>query len=198
MRTPSLLLLAALTLGLPFLSACSRETPSAPGGLPLAAAPTGGDFTLKSADGAVSSRDYRGKVVALYFGYTYCPDVCPTSLAALAEALAKLTPAELAQTQPLFISVDPERDSVERLKDYAAFFHPRLKGLTGTPAELTALTQSYGASYARQEVKSEGGYVVDHSSAVYLIAPDGRLAAALPHGTAPDEMAAAIRRLLPK
>ena len=125
-------LLAILTLAIPGLPGCSRDTPPAPGGLTLAAPPSGGDFSLDSADGRIATQNFRGQVVALYFGYTYCPDVCPTSLAALGSALEKLTPAELAQVQPLFISVDPERDSVARLKDYAVFFHPKLKGLTGT------------------------------------------------------------------
>lgn len=191
-------LLTILALAIPGLPGCSRDTPPAPGGLTLAAPPSGGDFSLDSADGRIATQNFRGQVVALYFGYTYCPDVCPTSLAALGSALEKLTPVELAQVQPLFISVDPERDSVARLKDYAVFFHPKLQGLTGTPAEIAAIAHAYGASYSRQEVKSEGGYVVDHSSFVYLLAPDGRLAASLPHGTTPEDMAAAMRRLLPQ
>ncbi len=200
-RTPArlratLLLLVATLAALAF-AGCSREAPPAPGGLTLAAPPKGGDFTLQTADGPLASQHYRGKVIALYFGYTYCPDVCPTSLAALGEALALLTPAELAQVQPLFISVDPERDALPRLKEYAAFFHPRMIGATGSPAEVAAVAGAYGASYARQDIKSEGGYVVDHSSFVYLIAPDGRLAASLPHGSTPEAIAAALRQLLP-
>lgn len=192
-RLPTFLLLAAALLG---LAACQPQQSATPGGLTLASPPAGGDFTLGSADGPVASSAFRGQVVALYFGYTYCPDVCPTSLASLGAALEKLSPEELARTQPLFISVDPERDTPARLKEYAAFFHPRLLGLTGTPAEVAAAARAYGASYARQNVNSEGGYVVDHSSFIYLIAPDGRLAASLPHGTTPDDIAAAIRRLI--
>jgi len=198
-NTRQALALLALALGcaaLSLSSACSREGAQAPGGLALAPVPQGGDFTLDSADGPVSSRDYRGKVIALYFGYTSCPDVCPTSLATLAEALAKLSPAELAGVQPLFVSVDPERDNVARLKEYALFFHPKLKGLTGTPQQLAAMAQAYGASYAKQDVKSEGGYVVDHSSFIYLVAADGRLAASLPHGSSPDAVATALRTQL--
>lgn len=189
---PFILLLLGLCLP-PLLGSCSQETP---GGLTLAQAPPGGDFTLHGASGPVSTRDYRGKVLALYFGYTHCPDVCPTSLATLGKALGLLDPAELARVQPLFISVDPERETLAGLADYAAFFHPGFKGLTGSPRELQAAAAAYGASYARQEVQSGGGYVVDHTSVVYLVAPDGHLAAALPHGTSAEEMARAIRGLM--
>ena len=102
--------------------------------LPTTSAPTGGDFTLQSATGPVTLKDYRGKVVLLYFGYTYCPDICPTSLTATAQALGQLAPAELARVQTLFVSVDPERDTPARLKDYGAFFHPSIIGVTGTAA----------------------------------------------------------------
>ncbi|HJW03772.1 MAG TPA: SCO family protein [Azospira sp.] len=172
----------------------ARSTP----GIALADKPQGGDFTLQSAAGPLSSRAYRGQVLLIYFGYTYCPDICPTSLATAAAALESLSPAELGQVQGLFISVDPERDTPARLKDYAAFFHPKILGATGSVQEVAAVAQAYGASYARQEVKSEGGYVVDHSSSLYLVAPDGHLAAALPHGTPPADVAQAIRSLLPR
>lgn len=164
--------------------------------IPLATAPTGGDFTLQSANGPVSLHDYRGKVVLIYFGYTFCPDICPTSLAFASQALNSLEKEELARTQMLFISLDPERDTLEKLKDYGAFFHPSILGLTGTPEDIAATAGQYGASYRKQNTGSAGGYVVDHTSSTYVIDPKGKLAATLQHGTAPAEVVRAIRSAL--
>jgi protein SCO1/2 len=165
--------------------------------LPPGTAPAGGDFTLQSSAGPVSLKDYRGKVVLLYFGYTYCPDICPTSLTATAQALTRLLPAELAQVQTIFVSVAPERDTPARLKDYAAFFHPSMIGVTGSPAEIAEVARRYGASYARQQLAGVSNYVVDHSALTYVVAPDGALAGNLPHVAPPDQVIAAIRKLLP-
>ncbi len=168
------------------------------------------DFTLQSADGPVRLADYRGQVVVVYFGYTFCPDVCPTSLATLGAALESLTPAEQARVQPLFISVDPARDTPEQLKSYSRFFHPRLRGLTGSPEAIAEVAKRYGVYYAVQKPAApaaapapgngrseDAGYSVDHTSVLYLIGSDGKLAAQLPHGTPPDAVAAALRRLIP-
>lgn len=162
--------------------------------LPAANAASGGDFILQSAAGPLALTDYRGKVVLLYFGYTYCPDICPTALAATALGLSALAPAELAQVQTIFISVDPERDTPARLKEYAAFFHPSILGATGTPQEIAEVARRYGASYARQEIAGASSYVVDHSSLTYVIAPDGRLVGTLPHAAPAAAVVAAIRQ----
>lgn len=159
----------------------------------LAAAPTGGDFMLQTSQGAVSLKDYRGKVVLVYFGYTYCPDICPTALAFTAQGLKRLTEEELANTQVLFISVDPERDTLEKLRDYGPFFHPKILGMTGTPAQIEEIAKRYGASYRKQETNSAGGYVVDHSSNLYVVAPDGKFVNTLAHGAMAEDIAAAIR-----
>lgn len=164
--------------------------------IPLAAAPTGGDFTLQSANGPVSLHDFRGKVVLVYFGYTFCPDICPTALAFTSQALDVLGKEELARTQVLFVSVDPERDTPEKLKEYGAFFHPNILGLTGTPEVIAATARQYGASYRKQDTGSAGGYVVDHSSSTYVVDSSGKLVATLQHGTAPAEVAKAIRAAL--
>lgn len=161
--------------------------------LSLAAAPAGGDFTLQSADGPVALKDLRGKVVLVYFGYTFCPDICPTSLAYTAQALDLLNKDELTRTQVLFISVDPERDTLKKLKEYGAFFHPNILGVTGSPQEVAAVAKRYGASYSKQETGSAGGYVVDHTSAIYIVDPAGKMVATLQHGTPPAEEAKAIR-----
>jgi len=167
-----------------------------PGSAKLAAPPKGGDFTLLSKGGALSLHDLRGKVVLLYFGYTVCPDICPTSLAFTAQGLAQLNAKELEKVTMLFVTVDPERDTLERLKDYTAFFHPNIVALTGTPEEIARVAGLYGASYARQQVESATGYVVDHSTDTYVIAPDGSLHATLPHATPSEKVAEKIRAVL--
>lgn len=160
-------------------------------------APPGGDFTLMSDRGPVALQDLRGRVVALYFGYTKCPDVCPTSLAFLAAALHGLEPAELAQVQPILISIDPERDTPQRLKDYAVYFHPALIGLTGSEAEVAAVAKLYGAKYFRAELEDSAfGYAINHSAATYLIDQDGTLRFVFPHQTPASVMLEAMRYLL--
>lgn len=165
--------------------------------LPRAPLVAGGDFTLQSAGGPVSLADYRGKLVLLYFGYTYCPDICPTSLAATAEGLKQLTPEEQAAVAMIFVSVDPKRDTPERLKEYVAFFHPAIVGVTGSAEVIAEVARRYGVIYAEQKVETAGGgYVVDHSSDTLIIAPDGAVVAKIAHATPPDQVAHAIRKYL--
>ncbi len=173
------------------LAGVSILRPSAP------VAGAGGDFTLQTQDGPISLAGLRGKVVLLYFGYTYCPDVCPTALTSYAAALGRLKPEVLAKVAVVFVSVDPERDTLPHLKEYAAFFHPKITGATGSAAQIQALARQYGVFYAKQPANENGNYSVDHTSESYLIAPDGHLAQRLPHGTSPEALAAAIQRWLP-
>ncbi|MBK1643336.1 SCO family protein [Thiocapsa imhoffii] len=165
--------------------------------LDLAAPPIGGDFELDSIDGPVNSADLRGDVLLLYFGYTWCPDICPTNLVLIANALTLLTPEERDRVQVFFISVDPERDSLERLAEYSGYFHPRIRGVTGTPEQLAEVAARFGAAYRRTELTDSAmGYVVDHSAYSYLIDPHGRLVQTLDHATPSVELADAIRTLL--
>lgn len=168
------------------------------GGISLdAGSPKGGDFRLQSAAGPLALEDLRGKVVVLYFGYTFCPDICPTGLALLSAALEQMEPGELAQVQSLFVSVDPDRDDLQRLAEYAAFFHPGILGLTGNPVELTAVAARYGAVYRKVEQKeSAAGYLIDHSAFTYVIDRSGQLAHSLPHGTSPERILAVLRQEL--
>lgn len=186
-------LLALVVLGVALF--WHPEMPERP--IPRAAIAAGGDFTLQSAAGPLSLKDYRGKLVLVYFGYTFCPDVCPTSLAATAEGLKLLTPEELARVVMIFVSVDPKRDTPERLKEYAEFFHPAIVGATGTPEIIAEIAKRYGVFYAEQKVATAGGgYVVDHSSDTFVIAPDGQLVAKIAHATPPDQVVVAIRKHL--
>lgn len=186
-------LLATLVIGVALF--WHPEMPERP--LPKAAFPPAGEFTLQSATGPVSLKDYRGKVVLIYFGYTYCPDVCPTSLAATAQGLGLLKPEELAKVAMIFISVDPERDTPARLKEYAEFFHPIIVGVTGSTAAVAEVAKNYGVFYARQKVATAGGgYVVDHTSDTYVVSADGRLVGKIAHATPPDQVASEIRKHL--
>lgn len=164
----------------------------------MAEAPKGGDFTLQSPHGPLALHELKGKVVLLYFGYTFCPDICPTSLGYTTQALAALDKSELEKVQMLFVTVDPERDTLAKLKAYTAYFHPAIIGLSGTPQEISQVAKLYGASYAKQETGSAGGYVVDHSAYTYVIAPDGSLLKALDHGTPPAQVLETIRAAMNK
>jgi protein SCO1 len=168
-----------------------------PGAPTTAGEPAGGDFVLQSADGPLDTHNLRGKVVLIYFGYTYCPDICPTTLAAVGQALNQLTPAEAVQVKTVFVSVDPARDTPQRLKEYASFFQSNIVGVTGSAEAVAQAARLYGAVYARQDVGGASGYVVDHSAWTYVVAPDGHLAARLAYGATPEQMLAEIRKWLP-
>ncbi len=134
----------------------------------------GGPFELTDQDGhRRSDRNFRGHYVLLYFGYTYCPDVCPTTLQAMADALAKLGP-KADTIVPVFVTLDPERDTPSVLKRYLAEFGSRFVGLTGSIAEIANVAHAYRVYFAKHPLPG-GGYSVDHSSVVYLLGPDGKL-----------------------
>jgi protein SCO1/2 len=160
------------------------------------ALPPGGDFTLQSKQGPVSLRQFRGKVVLLYFGYTSCPDVCPTNLTQLAAAMPLLTPRERKRTQVIFISVDPERDTPTKLASYAHFFDKSFIGITGTPQQVARVARAYGVTYKKVPYQGAMGYLVDHSSLTYVIDPKGRLRETLPHAPAREQVVLSIRHWL--
>lgn len=163
---------------------------------PLASVPTGGDFTLESIKGPVSTQSYRGKVLFIYFGYTQCPDVCPTSFSLMAQALNELSPAESEQVAGIFVSVDPQRDTVERLAEYVEYFHPSFIGVTGSKQAVDEAARLYGAQYSfTDESDSAMGYIVNHSAAVYMVDQQGKLRYAFPHETPAETMLGAMRKL---
>ena len=158
--------------------------------------PVGGPFELTDQTGhRRTDADFRGKLVVLYFGYTYCPDVCPTELQSISLALDKLGPMAEA-VQPLFITVDPERDTPARLADFVSSFHPRLIGLTGSLAEIRKTAIAYKTFFAKNSAAAPGDYSVDHTGFIYLVGKDGRYLGFLPPGLAPDAIADAIRTRL--
>ena len=164
--------------------------------LALSATPVGGNFTVEIQNKDLSLKDLRGKVVVLYFGYTQCPDICPTSLALLTQALSEMSEDELAGMQSIFVSVDPDRDNVTRLQEYAAYFHPNIIGATAEKEIIDKVVKQYGAAYRVVESDSAAGYLVDHSSYTYLIDKQGKLRKTLEHGTSPDIILKELRSLL--
>lgn len=156
--------------------------------------PTGGEFTLQALSGPVSLKDFRGKVVLIYFGYTMCPDICPTNLAMMSNALNQMDDDELNHVQGIFISVDPQRDTVERLSDYTHYFHQLIMGMSGTPEVIRELAERYGVAYQKVVQDSATNYAVDHSSETYVVDPKGNLVERLAHATPPAEILAAIRK----
>jgi protein SCO1/2 len=156
----------------------------------------GGAFTLESTTGKVSLADFKGKVVVLYFGYTSCPDICPTSLAILTAAFNSLSKKEQKEIQPLLISLDPERDTAEKLKDYAAYFIPKMIGLTGSLDEVKHIAKNYKVNFRKTDTDSAMGYVVDHSSIYFIIGRDGKLFTHLMHNSDPKDIAGKMKLAL--
>lgn len=173
-------------------------TAPAPGADPLAGR-FGGPFTLTAHDGRrLSDTDFRGRFMLVYFGYTTCEDLCPLDLAVIEAALKELGPAADI-VQPLFVTVDPARDTVPVMAAYVANFHPRLIGLTGSEPEIAAVARAYKVH--RRKVRPAAGgpeaYIVDHGSLTYLMGPDGQFRTLVPHKTEAAAMAAVLRRYLP-
>jgi protein SCO1 len=157
----------------------------------------GGPFTLEDGSGKpVTDKDFRGKYMLVYFGYTFCPDVCPTTLNAVADAMDKLGPAA-SRIQPLFITVDPKRDTPAVVKQYASAFGPKIEGLTGTPEEIADVAKEYRVYYAEHRTgPGPNDYSMDHSSVLYLMNPDGNFVAPVRADQSGDEIAASLKKLM--
>ena len=149
----------------------------------------GGSFNLVDHTGkTVTDQDFHGKYMLVYFGYTFCPDVCPTSLSLIAGALDQLTPAQLDNVVPVFITVDPERDTPEAMGTYVEHFHENMVGLSGTAEQIKDIARKYKAYYAKVGTDPDT-YTMDHSSITYLMDPTGKYAAHFGHNTPSDQMA---------
>ena len=155
------------------------------------------DFTLRSAQGPVSLSSLRGKIVILYFGYTGCPDVCPTTLANLREALNDLGP-QAGEVQVVMVSVDWKRDTPESLASYLSAFHPAFLGLTGTEAQINAVTKDFGIFYKLHEPDAKGYYSVDHTATVQILDRQGRLIMTWPYGQTPADLRDDLKVLVRK
>lgn len=154
----------------------------------------GGPFTLVDHTGrTVTQETIEGGWSLIYFGYTYCPDVCPTSLSVMTQALDALDPAVADKITPVFVSVDPERDTVEQLALYHESFHPSFVMLTGTPEQVRKAAKAYRVYYRRAESDSATEYLVDHSSITFLMDPDGHYVTHFGHEVTPEGMAETLR-----
>lgn len=188
-RVPTLVLTAL------FLASCSQEAagpqliePDGPP--PLEGASIGSDFTLTGEDGEpVSFSDFDGQYRTIYFGYAFCPDICPTDNQRAMAGLKRFEedfPELGAKVQPLFVSVDPDRDTTEVLGEFTDAFHPRLIGMTGDPETLEEIAGKFGVFFSVPEDRGDGGYLVDHSGLTLLFGPDGQPLAPLPTDQGPD------------
>ena len=158
--------------------------------------PVGGPFTLTDQNGARKSlSDFRGKLVLLYFGFTYCPDVCPTDLMAMGNLIRSLGP-DGDKVQPIFVTLDPERDKLEVLRAYVASFHPRFVALSGTEDEVRRVATSYKVFFEKVRPPGVSTYLIDHSAFVFLLDREGRFATLFPPGTPPERMAVMVREQL--
>jgi protein SCO1 len=183
----SLLILAAVVA----LAGCGGPTASPP----LAGARIGGPFTLTDQDGQrFDSTKLAGRYSIFYFGYTFCPDVCPTDMQTIGRAVRtfeKSDPVRAARIQPVFVTVDPARDTPAVVKQFVAAFHPRFIGLTGTPGQIDVVAKLYAASYTRHPPEpGVQGYLVDHMRATYLFGPDQKPIALLPADADADQVVA--------
>jgi protein SCO1/2 len=156
----------------------------------------GGPFELVNGDGeAVTEKAFAGKAMAVYFGFTYCPDVCPTELAIVADAIDLLPSDVAAEVAPIFITIDPDRDTPALVKDYAANFHENMVGLTGTTEQIAAAGKAYRVYYAKRE-SDGGGYTMDHTSYIYIMDKNGRYFRHFRMNSAPEEIAEALKAVV--
>jgi len=188
---PYLLLTAALAGGLLW-----HESETVPGlgrSVITGQADVGGPFRLTDQNGkAVSDADFRGRYMLIYFGYSFCPDVCPTTLSVMAQALDKLG-GESRRVTPIFITIDPERDTPQVLGDYMKAFGPNFVGLTGSAAAIKDVEKKYRV-YAVKKPLEKGAYGMDHSSVLYLMGPDGKMISFYDEAISPDDLAKDLRQ----
>jgi protein SCO1 len=177
------------------LAACSKRKPQFKA-IDLTGADYARDLRLPDADGRERSlNDFRGKVVVLFFGYTQCPDVCPTTLSEIAQAKQLLGP-DGARVQGVFVTLDPERDTPQVLKAYLANFDPTFVALRGTPEQTAAVAKDFKIFYQKVPGKTPGSYTLDHSAAAYVYDPEGRLRLYTRYGSGPQALASDVKLLL--
>ena len=189
-------LAAAMTFTLlPIACSGPAAPPATP---PLEGARIGGPFALTDHNGAaVTERNFAGKYRIMYFGYTFCPDVCPVDVQNIGAGLHVFEQQDAtlaAQIVPVFVSIDPARDTPAVLKQFVGNFHPRMVGLTGSPAAIAAIAKEYAVYYKKGETQPGGGYMMDHSRVAYLMDPEGKPLALLSQDGTPQKIAAELKR----
>ncbi len=195
-RVTRLAMIAALTAALAWPAFSTRAAKVNLEEYEVGSYEIGGDFALTNQDGNKTGlKDYRGKVVVMFFGYTHCPDVCPLTLTEMSR-LNKLLGADAAKVQPVFITVDPARDTAERLKTYLSNFEGGIVGLTGTPRDITQVAKLFRTKFAKRNEGSAAGYLVDHTAFIYLVDPKGKVRYLVPFDAGTDVLAEGAKRLL--
>ena len=190
--------LAAAGLAAAFLLSACQPAPEPPEfqATDITGADFARDFRLTDHNGQVRTlADFKGKAVAIFFGYTHCPDVCPTTLSDFAAALRQLGPLA-ERVQVLFVTVDPQRDTPELLKQFVPAFNPSFLGMATDEAALKRLAKEYKVVYQKSSVKSADDYLIDHSAGTYIYDPQGRLRLLMPYGSGPEVIAHDLRALL--
>lgn len=184
-------------IALVFLGACDNGKIVEYRGTDITGAGFGRQLSLTDHNGQPRTLlDFKGKLVVLFFGYSHCPDVCPTTLSDTAAALKLLTPEEAGRVQVLFVTVDPARDSREMLQQYVPYFHPAFLGLWGTPEQLAAAAKEFRVFYRKHQEPGVNGYAIDHTAGSYVLDTAGRLRLLLPFALPPADMAHDLSQLL--
>lgn len=189
---------AAVGLAAAFLLSACQPAPQPPAfeSTDITGAAFARDFSLTDHNGqARTLADFRGKVVAIFFGYTHCPDVCPTTLSDFAAALQQLGPLA-ERVQVIFVTVDPQRDTPELLRQFVPAFNPGFLGMFTDAHTLELLAKEYKVVYQKASIKSADDYLIDHSAGTYIYDPQGRLRLLMPYGSSPDVIAHDLRALL--
>ena len=182
----------AVAFGIGWMQTARQQQAATEASTPV---PIGGAFTLTDENGqTVTDQTYRGKWLLVFFGFTHCPDVCPTALNDISLTLDQLGP-RANKVYALFITVDPERDTAQLINEYTGSFHSNIIGLTGTPEQIATAAKAYRVYY--KKVPTDSGYTMDHSAITYVIDPDGKYAAHFSHQSGPDRMAAKLGSLIP-
>ncbi len=188
-------IIIAAALGLALMTGCGPATNQSP---PLAGARMGGPFSLINQDGkAVTDRDFASQYRLIYFGYSFCPDVCPVDVQRLMQGFRSFEQRDskaAAKLQPIFITIDPARDTPAVLKQFVSAFHPRLIGLTGTDAQIAEVAKRYAAVYQKADGGTKDSYLMDHSRTAVLYAPDGSPIALIPQDGKPEAIASELAR----
>ena len=154
------------------------------------------DFTLTGADGDVSLSDFRGKLVVIYFGYTFCPDICPATLANVGQALRRMNESQSKDVQLIMISLDPERDTPKKLSEYVVHFYPSFIGITGSNEKLAEVISLYGIFYEKSAGSTTENYTIDHTATLLVIDREGYLKLVFPFGVTVDEIADDLKFML--